>query len=46
MTKTISNFHVNAVQRTVVATLLGLSQDGELIKNLVSVDSNLVNNFF
>jgi len=29
-----------------VAILLEQNRDGELIKNLVSVDNNLINNFF
>ena len=32
--------------KIVVVTLYALSRDGELIKNLVLVDNNLINNFF
>jgi hypothetical protein len=44
--KTINNFHVSAVLKTVVALLFELSQGGELIKNSVLGSKNLVNNFF
>ena len=40
MMKIINNFHVNVVLKTVVAILFELSQDGELIKNLVLVRQN------
>ena len=41
MMKTISNFHVNVVLKTAVVILFELSQDGELIKDLVSVRQQL-----
>jgi hypothetical protein len=44
MMRTINNFHVNATLIIVVVSLFELNQDGELIKNLASVDNNLVNN--
>ena len=37
---------VSASQKTVVATLSVLSQDGESIKDLVLVSNNLIDNFF
>jgi hypothetical protein len=45
MMKTINNSNVNAVLKTVVVTLLGPNQDGELIRNLVLDDKNLIDNF-
>jgi hypothetical protein len=41
-----SNFHVSVSRKTVVVILFDQSLDGELIKNLVSADKKLVNNFF
>jgi len=38
--RTINSFHVNAVLKTAVVILCELSQDGELIRNSVSVNKN------
>ena len=46
MMKITNSFHANVSQKIVVAILFEQSLDGELIKNLVSVDKKLVNNFF
>ena len=44
--KITNNSHANVSQKIVVAILFEQSLDGELIKNLVSANKKLVNNFF
>ncbi len=46
MMRITNNSHASVSQRIVVAILFEQSLDGELIKNLVSVDKKLVNNLF
>ena len=41
-----NNFPAGVNQKIVVAILFELNLDGELIKDLVSVNKELVNNFF
>ena len=44
--KITDNSRVSVNQKIVVAILLEQSLDGELIKNLVSANNSLINNFF